>query len=149
MNQGQIQKFAQMSPEQLREVVARASGTPMGQIASRILQQKMSQPAAALGGTAPQAAPASMPAIARGGVPHRAGGGSMPQQQAQPSQQQMMQVIQQRLAMMPPQQRQAVIARIRMMAQQQAQRGAVLRWAERQAEAARERRRSSMGCGSC
>ncbi len=45
MLQGYIQRFAQMPPEQLQELVARLGTSPMGYLAQRVLQQKRVIPA--------------------------------------------------------------------------------------------------------
>ena len=55
---GAIQRFSAMSPEQLQELLPRLGGSPMAQIAQRVLMQKRIMP---------QAQPA-VPAQARGGM---------------------------------------------------------------------------------
>lgn len=46
MAQSYIQRFAQMTPEQLQEMVARLGNSPLGTIAQRVLQAKQIMPAA-------------------------------------------------------------------------------------------------------
>lgn len=95
MSQNWIQRFSQMQPEQLREYVARAGGSSMGQLAQRVLAQKQSMPnsqpmqqqpavSTAISGLNPQAESTGLPGQpqARGGVTHRDMGGAMQQPQA-------------------------------------------------------------------
>jgi len=62
MQQGMIQRFAAMSPEQLQELIPRLGNTQQGQIAQRILQQKRIMPQQ-------QAQQQATPAMPQFGVP--------------------------------------------------------------------------------
>jgi hypothetical protein len=84
MVSGYIQRFQQMSPEQLQEMVARLGGSPLGAIAQHVLQQKRVMPPAPAPAQTAQQTPLSpaptaqqQPAPSTGMQPAQA-----PQQQA-------------------------------------------------------------------
>ena len=64
-----VQRFAQMSPEQLQELLPRLSGSPLAAIAQHVLQQKRITPQ-------PQAAPQPQQAMPQAGIPAQARGGA-------------------------------------------------------------------------